>query len=99
MNNSISWFERQYGNRNALFFQIIPTKIISKAAGYTREVQIIRDNNLRKLTHNARSFYREFERQNFVNLSVEYINSLLVTHNLTRNDFSNLFYSEKPKEL
>lgn len=99
MNNSISWFEREYSHGNAIFFQIIPTKTISRAAGYNRDVQIIRENNLKKLNKNIHSFFREFALQNFDNLSLEHINTLLVTHNLTVKDFLNLFYSEKPKQL
>jgi replicative superfamily II helicase len=99
MNNSISWFEREYGHNTALFFHIIPTKTISKAAGYNKEVQIIRENSLRKLTNSVRSFFQEFERQNFDSLSIEHINKLLVAHNLTVNDFSDSHYSEKPKQL
>jgi hypothetical protein len=99
MNNSIAWFEREYGRCSAIFFQIIPTKTISKSAGYNRDVQIIRENNLKKLNKNIRSFFHEFELQNFDDLSLKHINDLLVTHNLTVKDFSNLFYSEKPKQL
>ncbi|MFH2070997.1 MAG: DEAD/DEAH box helicase family protein [Elusimicrobiota bacterium] len=82
MNNSIAWFEREYGQSNAVFFQIIPTKIISKAAGYSGDVQIVRENSIRKLRNNVRSFFREFEKQNFDNLSVDFINNLLTIHHL-----------------
>jgi replicative superfamily II helicase len=96
MNNSIAWFEREYEKKTAIFFQIIPTKMVSKAAGYTRDVQVVRDNSLRKLRNNVRSFFQEYENQNLNDLSVGFINSLLITHHLSVQDFANLYYSEKP---
>lgn len=99
MNNSIAWFAREYGESDVTFFQIIPTKTINKAAGYNEDVQIIRDNNLRKLCGSVRAFFKEFEAQNFNDLSVEFINTLLCNHKLIIKSFKELCYSEKPKQL
>jgi hypothetical protein len=99
MNNSIAWFEREYGKREVTFIQIIPAKKISKAAGYNREVKILRERNLRKLNNNIMAFFREYENQNFESLSVEHINGLLATHNLTEKSFMDYYYTEKPHQL
>lgn len=99
MNNSIAWFEREYGKSNAIFIHIIPSKKVAKAAGYNRDVEIIRESNLGKLRSNVSAFFREFEHQNFDDLSLEHINTILVTHKLTAKDFVRAYYTEKPLQL
>lgn len=97
MNNSIAWFNKVYGYSSLKCFQIIPTKTIARAAGYNGDVFIIREKGLRRLVSNVRSFFREFEKMIFEDLSIEHINGLLSTHKLTVSDFEDEYYSEKPK--
>jgi len=99
MNNSIAWFEREYHSNNVFYFHIIPTRVISRAAGYNKNVEIITECKLKKLKTNIKSFYLEFEKYNLKNLSEEFINSLLSTHHLMIDDFTNRTYSEKAKQL
>lgn len=96
MNNACAWFERNYGNVGVKRIMIIPTKKVSRAAGFNLEVGIIRQSNLKKLISNVNKFYMEFKDLDLKDLSTKAIQQFLDIHQL---DVSSLLtiYSENPK--
>ncbi len=95
MNNSCAWFENNYNLTDYKAILIISTKNVTNAGGFNRDVEIMRKSNLNKLVFNVRSFYKEFIKLDFKDLSDEKINLFLKTHKLEINDIKT-GYSEKP---
>lgn len=96
MNNASAWFEKNYGEVKVTRVLIIPTKTVSRAAGFTEEVKIMRDRNLRSLVKNVRDFYSEFKTSDFTSLSEEQIQKHINTHQLSvENLITN--YVEEPR--
>ena len=52
MNNSCAWFDKNYKGVNVKNLLIIPTRKLGSGAGFNKEVEIVRDKNLKKLTRN-----------------------------------------------
>lgn len=96
MNNASAWFYKNYGDSKVSRILIIPTKAVSRAAGFTDEVRIMRGRYLKKLVDNVRSFYSEFKTSDFKSLSEEKIQSHLNNHQLSVKEIT-MEYSEKPK--
>ena len=61
MNNSCAWFKKNYGGVQVKRIMIIPTKKFGTGAGFTEEVEIMREKNLQRLVGSARSFFLEFK--------------------------------------
>ncbi|WP_231631551.1 hypothetical protein [Halolactibacillus sp. JCM 19043] len=97
MNNASSWFTRNYGDVSVTRVLIIPTKKLSRAAGFNDEVKIMRDSSLKKLVRNVRDFYSEFKTADLGSLSKEQIQSHINTHKLSIKDLTSDYY-ESPKE-
>lgn len=95
MNNSCAWFEREYHGAKAWRWLVIPTKQLSKAAGFTSEVSILRERGLRRLVENVRAFFREFRSLDVKELTDAGTQSLLGTHMLTTDEIV-VLYTEKP---
>lgn len=98
MNNSCAWFEKIYGDVPVKNIMIIPTKNVSRAAGFNKPVQIMRENKLKLLTDNVRKFYLEFKGLDLNDLSDNRIQELLNMFKLTSNDLTSS-YSEEPRLL
>lgn len=96
MNNASAWFKKNYGDVKVNRVLIIPTKTVSRAAGFTEEVKIMREPNLRKLVNKVRDFYSEFKTSDFNSLSEEQIQTHLNTHQLSVEDLINN-YLEEPR--
>ena len=95
MNNACAWFNRNYGDMPVKRIMIIPTKKVDPAAGFNFEVEIIKKNNLEKLTRNVESFYNEFQNLDLNDLSREIIQEFLDIHKLSVESLLSE-YSEMP---
>jgi len=96
MNNASAWFKKYYAGMKVKRILVIPIKNLSKAAGFTDDVEIMRENNLRHLTKNVKAFFGEFRNLNFADLSESKIQEFIDTHKLgVENLLSE--YSEQPK--
>jgi len=98
MNNAAAWFKKNYVGAKVKRVLIIPTKTLSKAAGFSDDVEIMRDNSLKRLTSKVKAFYSEFRNLDFANLSASKVQSFIDAHKL---DIQSILseYSEKPKSL
>lgn len=95
MNNSCAWFKNNYGDANVKRLMIIPTKKIGLGAGFTEEVEIMRERNLKRLVDNARSFFLEFKALDRNDLSDSKVQKLIDLHGLAVDKLIGN-YSEKP---
>jgi hypothetical protein len=95
MNNSCAWFNKNYSGDNVKRIMIIPTKTISKAAGFTQSVEIMRKSNLNKLKKNIDNFFNEFKIFDLHSLTDSQITEFLSTHKLEVKNIIN-DYSEEP---
>ncbi|MDU2065506.1 MAG: DEAD/DEAH box helicase family protein [Sporomusaceae bacterium] len=96
MNNASAWFERNYGELAVKRIMIIPTKKVSRAAGFNDDVEIMREKSLKALAQNVRKFFFEFKNTDLNDLSEQRIQELLKAHKLMVEDLL-IRYSEKPK--
>ena len=96
MNNASAWFQKNYPGAKVKRIMIIPTKRLSRAAGFTEDVEIMRVYHLKQLTRNVRAFYNEFRNLEFGSLSENKIQNFLDTHNLSVSDMLEK-YSDPPK--
>jgi hypothetical protein len=96
MNNASAWFRKHYPGATAKRIMIIPTKTLSRGAGFNEDVEIMRDHNLRRLVSNVRAFFNEFRNLDFANLSESKVQGFVDAHKL---GVANLLaeYSEQPK--
>lgn len=82
MNNSCAWFEREYGHKYKPIM-IAPTKYASASAGFSNsDVEVMLKSSLNKLKGSVRSFYKEFKKIDFDNLSPSSIQVFINTHKL-----------------
>jgi len=96
INNACAWFIENYGKQTFKPLMIIPTKKISKGAGFNYEVEIINKRKLDDLTSNVKRFYMEFKNLDLKDLSTSKLQEFINSHKLSVEDLiSN--YSEKPK--
>lgn len=96
MNNSIAWFRKHYRGVNVKPILIIPPKTLSKGAGFTEDVQIMRNRSLQRLVSNVKAFFSEFRDADFADLSEKKIQGYLNAHKLDVGDLLTV-YSEPPK--
>lgn len=97
MNNACAWFEKVNGDVSVKNIMIISTKNVSRAAGFNKPVQIMREGKLRSLTQNVRNFYLEFKGLDLNDLSEKRIQELLGIYKLTSEDLISDNYSEQPR--
>lgn len=94
MNNSISWFNREYSNCMHTNFMIIGTKRYDSAGGFNEDVGIMRENKLNKLVKNVIAFTKEFQNTDFSDISTNKISKFLEIHDLSVETLKT--YSEEP---
>lgn len=90
INNACAWFTNNYGDVPVKRIMVIPSKKVNSSTGFNYSVEIIRDNNLRKLSNNVKSFLTEFKQMDLQDLSETKIQELLVLHKLTADDILRL---------
>ncbi|KRN68747.1 hypothetical protein IV70_GL000943 [Carnobacterium maltaromaticum DSM 20342] len=95
MNNSISWFNREYKNSIHTNFMIVGTKYFDPAGGFNEDVNIIREKMLNKLVKNVSDFTKEFKNTDFADISINKISQLLELHDLSIDSLKT--YSEESK--
>ncbi len=98
MNNAIAWFARHYPGAKVKSIMIIPTKVVGHAAGFSDPVQIMRNPNLKRLSHNVGKLFLEFRQYDLASLSEDKVNEFLKLHHLTIDEILTE-YSEEPKFL
>ncbi|MBC1945375.1 DEAD/DEAH box helicase family protein [Listeria booriae] len=98
MNNASAWFMKNYQHSDVTRMLIIPTKKVSRGAGFTESVQILRKRGLARLSENVRNFFNEFKTTNFASLSEGKIQQNLDLHNLSVDKIID-DYTEVPKNL
>lgn len=82
MNSSCAWFERHYKGMNCKNIIIHPAKKLASSAAFTHTVEVIRANELKKLTKNVRLFFNSFELFDFSDMSSTQIQKLINSHTL-----------------
>jgi len=95
MDTECAWFNENYRDVPVKNIMIIPTRKLAQGVYFSHEVEIMRKNNLEKLTGNVESFYNEFQNLDFDDLSQEHIHELLDTHKLNVESLLSE-YSEMP---
>lgn len=98
MNRSAAWFEKHYVGMKAKYLIIHPGSKVESAAAFTHPVEVLRGDSLRKLIKACRDFFKSFESQNFRDLSVGHIQSLINSHGLSIEKILS-GYSGKLKDL
>jgi hypothetical protein len=83
MNISCAWFAEQYPGITAKGVMIIPTNRRSKAVAFNENVEIMRKQELTKLTANVRAFFAEFKAMDFQDLSEGNVQQLIDAHGLS----------------
>jgi hypothetical protein len=96
MNNAIAWFKNNYPGAKSKRILIIPTRTLSRGAGFNEEVEIMRDHKLKGLASNVKAFFGEFRNADFTNISESRVQSFIDVHALGVSDLL-AKYSEKPK--
>jgi len=96
MNNALAWFREHYPGTKIKAIMIIPTKTLSKGAGFNGDAEIMRERNLKKLIRNVRSFFNEFRNLDFANLSESKVQGFITTHKLEVSELLKE-YSEQPR--
>ncbi|HMH21542.1 MAG TPA: DEAD/DEAH box helicase [Puia sp.] len=95
INNACAWFKTNYSSSNVKNILIIPTKVVSAAAGFNEAVEVLRKKGLNTLKSNVRLFFEEFKAYELHSLTETQINDYLNLHHLTVNDILNR-YAETP---
>jgi hypothetical protein len=83
MNNACAWFSKNYKGARSKNVMIIPTNQLGTAAGFTEEVGIMSDVELKKLRRNVRAFFKEFSGKELGNLSEGHVQQWLDNHGLS----------------
>ncbi len=86
MISSSAWFEKIYKTKNVKRIIIHPTHKVSKSGAFTYEVEVMREDELKKFVKTIRRFFKEFETQDFMDLSTSYIQGLIDTYKLSVSD-------------
>ena len=97
INNSYAWFNESYPGAHVNCVMIISTKKISAAAGFNMPVMIIRDKNLKTITRNVLSFFREFNTTDLKDISPRIVQDWLSSHKLETDSFVRLYTEQAAK--
>jgi len=97
MNNASAWFAREYRGAKVTRVLIIPARQLGEAAGFTDDVLLLRERNLRTLTRNVRAFFAEFRTLDLRDVSEAKVQALLGQHHLQIENLQHYYY-ETPKE-
>lgn len=95
INNACAWFKLHYPGAKVKNLMLIPTKKVSKAAGFNDQVEIMQKKNLKRLKENVRRFFLEFKQLDLHDLDAKKIQGLLTHHLLEVDDITSK-YSELP---
>ncbi|ACT48963.1 conserved hypothetical protein [Methylotenera mobilis JLW8] len=65
---------------------IHPTNALQSAGSFLQKVEIMRVNELKHFISRVRIFFKQFENQDFTNLSASHVQMLLNRHSLSNKD-------------
>lgn len=94
MNRSAAWFEKHYQGMRVKRLIVHPANKIQSAAAFTHEVDGMSENDLKRLVRAVRAFFKSFENQNLLDLSVMNIQALIDAHHLSVDDVINRYCSK-----
>jgi replicative superfamily II helicase len=95
INNSFAWFTEHYPGIQATCLMIISTKKITPAAGFNMPVMIVREKNLRNMTRNFISYFKEFNISDLNDIDPVVVQQWLKQHKLETDCFVEN-YAETP---
>jgi hypothetical protein len=98
MDEHCGWFESEYDSSEVLNILAIPTLKLASDAYFTRNVKLVRKNNLEKLKKQIKEFFKEFRKYDFSSIDVDFIHNNLVVHNLCEDNFLIMFVEEPIKD-
>lgn len=80
MNNACAWFARHYPGAKSVNVIVHPASRFNKAAGFNKDVLVMRKKELGRLTKTVRAFFTQFRGADFGNLSEGRVQALLDQH-------------------
>lgn len=80
MNRSYAWFNKHYAGANVVNILIHPTNTLQSAGSFLQPVEIMRQAELKQFVKRIRLFFKSFEVQNFLSLSVPHVQELADRH-------------------
>ncbi|MFZ3087555.1 MAG: DEAD/DEAH box helicase family protein [Methylotenera sp.] len=86
MNRSYAWFLKHYPGAEVTNVMIHPTHVLQSAGSFLQKVEIMRVNELKHFINRVRLFFKQFENQDFTNLSTTHVQMLLNRHSLSNKD-------------
>jgi replicative superfamily II helicase len=95
MNNSCAWFKKQYKGATSRNLMVIWTKTVGSSAGFTQDVQIMRNKNLELLIKKVKAFFGELIGMDLQDLSEAKLQANLERHGLSVDALTSN-YSEAP---
>jgi hypothetical protein len=98
MNNSCSWFKRNYSGCQATNVMIIWTKTVGAAGGFNEPVRIMTAKRLERLVRNVRGFFQELKDDDLQDLAEARLHENLESYHLTIDQLLTN-YVESPKQL
>lgn len=82
MNRSYAWFNKHYPGANVVNILIHPTHVLQSAGSFLQPVEIMRQIELKKFVKRISLFFKSFETQDFLSLSVSHVQELVDRHSL-----------------
>lgn len=99
MNNSCAWFENNVTSSRVKNIMIINTRLVDSAAGFNKEVFVMKKGKLKKLVNNTKNFFKELYVFNLHDINDKSIQTLLQTHKLDTNYFFDNEYTETFRQI
>ena len=95
MNRSAAWFQKHYPGCKSIHIEVHPANQVQSAGYFLVEVRAMRDKELRSFVRAVQSFFREFHRLNFNDLSLPHIQRLIDEHALDIKSLLNGRFTRK----
>lgn len=82
MNRSAAWFQKHYPGCRAIHIEVHPAYRVQSAGHFIIDVLAMRDKELKGFIRAVRNFFQAFQRVNFNDLSLPYIQNQIDAHAL-----------------
>jgi hypothetical protein len=92
MSNSIAWFSQEYRGAECTNVLIIPAKTLSKGAGFTDDVLLLRQQGLSMLVRHVRAFFVSLAAIDLRDIREESVQTMLDANELSVRDLRNNYY-------
>jgi replicative superfamily II helicase len=86
MNRSYAWFVKHYPGAAVTNVIIHPINVLQSAGSFLQNVEVMRVSELKHFINRVRIFFKQFENQDFLNLSASHVQILLDRHSLSNKD-------------